>query len=1058
MPLDAAEDAGGGRRIERWLHIRPGEGSRIVLLWAHSFWIGVFIAFFFSVASAQFLDRFDYRVLPWAYILSGGLAYLILALFSRLERRVSIERLLMINLAFLVVLSALFAVGLNLPGGGWIRFVMFSMILPVLTLVDLGFWGLAARLFDLQQGKRLFGLLGSGEVVSEILGFLLVPALVGTLGSTGLLALAAGGLILSLLVLQAILRRFADQLRRTRRDAAATEPGMALSTVFADRYFVLVAATTALSVFTLFFVDFSFLVETRARFQGAEALAGILGFFFGVIKLFELLTKTFLAGRLVTRFGVVVGLSALPVALAVLVALSLLSGVIGALGELYFILVLVAKMAEFVLRRSIFEPSQRVLFQPLSEDVRLSVQARLEGVAKPVGLLLAGSILLGLGRVSETSLPVIVALALVLAIWLTLIRPTYAGFQQKLLSALARQPGGASIASPLDLILRRLQAAPPLECRHSLDALKVVDPNVLELLLVELLASDRAELRRMAYETIEVQQIFDPVPALSAAAARESEPQMTAAARAAARSLLAAAQDDATPAQLAALAQSRDPAQRESAAVMIGRRTDLVAARSLFGLMRDSDIAVRRRALIAAGQTRRAEFWPVLIEQLPSGLFCKAAASSLITAGEGVLDSLEAAFGRFDDSPEARLRILRIYERIGGVKAESLLFDRLVFPDRGVERQAIRSLGMLGFRARGEQESIVQNQIEKVVDTLAWYLASRLDLGDGRETELLAGALDLEIESEIETIFHLLALIADGKTVELLRQQIASENTEDRAYAVEIADQILPPGQRDLLLPLFESLPRAQLLHRLAAHSPQRLLGRSARLLDIMSRGRRTADGWLRATAIQSWVELGEKSVPEPLLANLHSSDAMVRELAAWALAEIDRAAFEHHVKRLPASARQPLLVLLEPGSEGDGSGRRNLLAFEKVLVFKSSDLFARLPSRLLATYCAGTREMSLREGMPLFREGEPGQTLVLVVEGRVRVEKDGRLLTEVGELGTLGEIAAVQTGARTADATAVAPTRLLELSRGAIHDMLGDHLEILPGFIEVISRRRARG
>ena len=87
-----------------------------------------------------------------------------------------------------------------------------------------------------------------------------------------------------------------------------------------------------------------------------------------------------------------------------------------------------------------------------------------------------------------------------------------------------------------------------------------------------------------------------------------------------------------------------------------------------------------------------------------------------------------------------------------------------------------------------------------------------------------------------------------------------------------------------MLLPLFESPPPEELLRRLAFHAPRRSLGRSERLRDIMSRGRHIADGWLRSTAIHSWVELGEKTVPDSLLANLHSSEEMVREIAAWAL------------------------------------------------------------------------------------------------------------------------------------------------------------------------------
>ena len=62
-----------------------------------------------------------------------------------------------------------------------------------------------------------------------------------------------------------------------------------------------------------------------------------------------------------------------------------------------------------------------------------------------------------------------------------------------------------------------------------------------------------------------------------------------------------------------------------------------------------------------------------------------------------------------------------------------------------------------------------------------------------------------------------------------------------------------------------------------------------------------------------------------------------------------------------------------------------------------------------------------LAAGAPLFRQGETGTEVALVLDGVVAVERDGELLTEIGPGAVLGERALLE-GARTSTVTAVTP------------------------------------
>src|SRR5262249_2542176 len=101
---------------------------------------------------------------------------LTVALFSALERRLGLGALLAGNLLFLLLTVGGFRLGFVATDSRWLSLLAFVWIDPLATLLDLGFWGLAGRLLDLQQAKRVFGLVASGQSLSQLGSFFLVPA------------------------------------------------------------------------------------------------------------------------------------------------------------------------------------------------------------------------------------------------------------------------------------------------------------------------------------------------------------------------------------------------------------------------------------------------------------------------------------------------------------------------------------------------------------------------------------------------------------------------------------------------------------------------------------------------------------------------------------------------------------------------------------------------------------------------------------------------------------------------------------------------------------------
>src|SRR5260370_36552703 len=74
------------------------------------------------------------------------------------------------------------------------------------------------------------------------------------------------------------------------------------------------------------------------------------------------------------------------------------------------------------------------------------------------------------------------------------------------------------------------------------------------------------------------------------------------------------------------------------------------------------------------------------------------------------------------------------------------------------------------------------------------------------------------------------------------------------------------------------------------------------------------------------------------------------------------------------------------------------LSTVEKVLFLKSIDLFSQIPGDSLAQIALIATEESREVGEQICGDGEFGDALYLVVEGKLRVHHRDRQATEVGE------------------------------------------------------------
>jgi hypothetical protein len=116
-----------------------------------------------------------------------------------------------------------------------------------------------------------------------------------------------------------------------------------------------------------------------------------------------------------------------------------------------------------------------------------------------------------------------------------------------------------------------------------------------------------------------------------------------------------------------------------------------------------------------------------------------------------------------------------------------------------------------------------------------------------------------------------------------------------------------------------------------------------------------------------------------------------------------------------------------------------------KALVTAVETALERELSVQLMHGAAKPRIRRIKAGEALVRQGEPGADIYLLLDGVLRIERDGERLAEYGPGAMLGERAHLESGTRTATLVAVTPCRVAavdasQLDQAALGELAGGH------------------
>lgn len=1068
----------------------------ISLLLGQAFCMGLALYAFYVAANALFLAEFGAQMIPYVYIAAAALIASMGVIWSRMQARVSFNALLTGTLGLLMATVLALRLGLTLTSAAWLVFAVMVWLRLLWVMGNLVLFALAGRLFSVRQGKRLFPLISAAAVLAIILAGLTTSPLIALVGTANLLLVSGVALAIALVLLVITLAKLRDQLASAEpAPVATTGPARRRWTSLIKTPFVaLIVIYTIMSTLGTYVLDFAFVSEAATNYAEADDLARFFGSYIGLSTLTNLLFLALIAGRILSRFGVKGGVLANPLLVgagAVVVAGATL---ISAPAGLIFGLVVMTKLFDEVMTTAMTNTSVRVLYQPLAADQRLSIQGAVEGIVGPLALGASGVLLLLLMAAGNISLMQTISLLLVvLSGWImaaVLLGRSYPDALRRALSK--RTLGGGSLSlddgSSIAVLEQRLQSPRPGDLLFALEMLDQADYVSLNEVLTGLLDHPAAAVRQVSLEKIGSRGFVSAFPAVAERLKVENDPAIRAAAvstlctlggpatveqvapcltdpeaqvRLAAMSGLFASGDSAVirmiAGQLSELEKSPNPEDRAFAARAFGDSGGERSIQPLMKLIGDEDPKVYKAALLAAGKVNNPQLWPLIVEALGDASRRAMARQALEAGGRSVLPFIGRALVQPAHNQEVLLALYDLCGKIKGEEASQLLKNGLERHDRQVDGHVLQALNACGYRAdtseRPALEQAIGTEIKGFTRTL--NISEMLKDQDNDSLAPLLAALKLEMERTRSRVLLRLSFLFDAGTILNAGRALQSGLKDQIAYAIEALDVLLPRNLKGAVMPLFAPMSDRERLQQLGKQHPQEPAPLESHLAAIVEQKALWSSAWPRACALYAIAGMPDPILEQVIKTGLVDPDPLVRETAVWALSRRPSAAYSERLEVLRNETNAGVARLARQMASEDRPQQgdlKMLLTIEKVLVLKSVNIFSSTAEDTLVDVAAVLEEVEVTAGEAIFKKGDLGDSLYIIVEGRVRVHDGDRTLNTLGAREVFGEMAVLDAAPRVASVTAIEDAVLLRLDQAPFYELMENRIEIVRGILQVLT------
>ncbi|MFN8322213.1 MAG: hypothetical protein U0T74_06095 [Chitinophagales bacterium] len=822
-------------RLLQLLNVRNDEAWLVTNLFWLQFFQGVGVAVFNTVAFALFLERFDVLELPKVYLFSALLLWLAGFVYSKVEHKLPVKKLVPAIILFVAVSIIFLRVEYSSMNSSIFLFVMFSWYYVIYLLTNLEFWGLAALQFDIRQSKRLFGMIGAGDIPAKLIGYSAVPILIKFFSSENMLILSAVSILFSLVFYYRLNKAGKMDVHVEHAHNHASNHEHATESIrdivksfFGNRMIAFVAVLSFIVVTCVTVISFSFYSEIKHEAHTDEQLAGFIAMFYAGGRVFAIFIRLILTGRLTNTLGTKGSLLVSPIILFVfLVSIILLPLFTHEHHAVLYFFGLMAIITE-VLKTSLQDPVFLSLMQPLSSSLRLKGHTIVKGVMDPFALAFSGFMLFTLIKVSGKVDLFLLSYLLftLLIVWVIMIFIVDREYVKTLVTALDRR---YSVGNEIDLsdektqkvLLDKISFGERGEAIYILNLIEKQYTDDKQDLVLKALEHPSHEVRMEAVKLAERKRITATLPQIGKIIEERTDLQLLPEAvkaicmlqpdesetvdvfvedkdrqimKSAIVGLMTSGGISAMVTAGQKLLQLIDSSlfeERKIAAEIIGELGVQSFYKPLLALLKDPEEQVVIAAIAASGKVRNERLIVPLMEMFLTLKHEKQVIDALYNAGDVALSEISHTLAGGKITVKQQSKLILLCGRIGTDSATRIL-DELVWKTPNLRSDIFHALHLCEFKSQPHNQSQHIDLMNQYLSAATRILFMIQENNKNSTAKILTDALHLELEEIQNSLLLLFSFVYDKEKMLKAKSAFHMKKKETIANAIEVIEIEVP--------------------------------------------------------------------------------------------------------------------------------------------------------------------------------------------------------------------------------------------------------------------------
>ena len=982
------------------------------------------------------------------------------SIYSRISSRFSHLSTVLVTFIISAFSVLFFQFSLNLP---YVYVALYVWIEVITTILTIQFWLLVNRAFTTREGKRLFAIIASGgSVASTIVGFSIRP-FVKLFGTDYLLIFTAGFIILALVAVYKI-KPFITHVSSGSEKSQFFQKEKRAQNPVRRPYLKTITLTIVISTLVASIVDYQLKIIASETLNEAE-MASLFGFLFGIIGVVSVFVQFFVTGRIITNFGIIWGLMFLPVVLVTGNVMLLLSPLL--------ISAVVSKTGDQIFRFTIHNTSNQLLWLPISSSVKERAKPFIDGTMKNSAQAVSGLLILGMIHFFDIRFLTVPAL-MVLVIWIAANVKLKRGYVSELQSAIEKRQLDfdsleIDIHDPLivSTLRKALNQGDEYQKLFALESMKdvsltpwsndlqsmfqeespIIQQKILELTreepdiipdetILTLMESGEDTLKVEAMITCGERKLENGIPLLKKSLSSSRCRQQAAAAA----SLLLMGLEESCQARNLLDRMIYDPVNEIQIAALqsVGHIPEIVTDDGLKLLLEDDSLEVRRLAINLTEKRKNPGLIPLLVNNLNNPHTALSARKALKSYDpDGVVSVLMKQLNLDTTSSILAEGIIRCMSEYADYSSVDTLINRLVGSDDQVVQEIVNTLIKISRPISLSEKQVIRiNEFsDGLISSLKRHQTLLSQFLSDDSAFLISDLLTTTIRKEKNLILKLTLIGFPDSPVETILHAIFSGDPVARGNVLEILDTMLPRETREKIIPLFDE--------KITEGEDSR----EEALFDWLG----SQDEWTSTIALDyllsnRMIQVLLKQSEEQSLRWTQFADSILhRETISKAYSSGDSI-----LNQIPGFPEDLFKIKEIPMYS----------ILEKTIFLKSVDLFRDIPGEEAAHIAQIADETHLSTDEQVFAEGDAGDSMYIIVDGKVCVHKSDKASGIEKEIAILsngefiGEMALLDQQPRSASATIKEDTILLRVKGEDFYDLMASRMEIMQGIVKVLTNR----